>query len=143
MRDRGSPGFGNPYLPDSPLFAIASLSYSPLLAPPRGKPTPPPSDSGVFRFITTIRRLMDEALELAVRASSTMFAAAMGSIRGAGSLKVHKIPWPLAQTLGMNPLGNPAGGRTSQCLQLKSTGCVHLRCRNSLRTIGQMRLPRM
>ena len=124
--------FRSPYLPDSPLFPLASLSHSPLPAPPRGKPTPPPSDPGVFRFITTIRRLIDEALELAVRASSTMFAVAMGSIRRAGSLKVHKIPWPLAQTLGMSPLGHPAGGRTSQCLQLNppaaSTCGVATRC---------------
>jgi hypothetical protein len=110
MRDRGYAGLGDPSPPDSPRFALASLSYPPLPAPPPGKPIPPPIDPGVFRSVTTIRRLIDEASELAVRASSGMSAAALGSIR-AGSPNMHGSPWALAQSLGMNPLGDPGGGR--------------------------------
>ena len=39
-----------------------------------------------------------------------MSAAALGSIRG-GSPNAHSSPWALAQSLGMNPLGDPGGGR--------------------------------
>jgi hypothetical protein len=110
MRDRGYAGLGESSPPDSPRFALASLSYPPLPAPPPGKPIPPPIDPGVFRSVATIRRLIDEASELAVRASSGMSAAALGSIR-AGSPNMHSSPWALAQSLGMNPLGDPGGGR--------------------------------
>jgi len=111
MRDRGYASLGDPSPPESPRFAVASLSYPPLPAPPPGKPIPPPIDPGVFRSVTTIRRLIDEASELAVRASSGMSAAALGSIRGGGNTNAHSSPWALAQSLGMNPLGDSPGGR--------------------------------
>ena len=111
MRDRGYAGLGDPSPPESPRFAVASLSYPPLPAPPPGKPIPPPIDPGVFRSVTTIRRLIDEASELAVRASSGMSAAALGSIRGGSNANAHSSPWALAQSLGMNPLGDSPGGR--------------------------------
>lgn len=108
MRDRGYASLGDSSPPDSPRLTLASLSYPPLPSPPPGKPIPPPIDPGVFRSVTTIRRLIDEASELAVRASSGMSAAALGSIRGGNS---PNSPWALAQSLGMNPLGDPGGGR--------------------------------
>ena len=111
MRDRGYASLGDSSPPDSPRLSLASLSYPPLPAPPPGKPIPPPIDPGVFRSVTTIRRLIDEASELAVRASSGMSAAALGSIRGGAGPNIHTSPWALAQSLGMNPLGDPGGGR--------------------------------
>lgn len=50
--------------------------------PQAGKPNPPPIDPGVFRSVAAIRRFIDEAAELSVRASS---AAEMGSMRGGPS----------------------------------------------------------
>ena len=111
VRNRGYASLGDSSPPDSPRLSFASLSYPPLPAPPPGKPIPPPIDPGVFRSVTTIRRLIDEASELAVRASSGMSAAALGSIRGGGGPNVHTSPWALAQSLGMNPLGDLGGGR--------------------------------
>jgi hypothetical protein len=111
VRDRTYPGFGDLSPPDSPRRNLSSLSYPLLPAPPPGKPIPPPVDPGVFRSVTTIRRLIDEASELAIRASSGMSAAALGSIRGNGSPNLHGSPWALAQSLGMNPLGDSGGGR--------------------------------
>jgi hypothetical protein len=58
--------------------------YPPLLAPHPGKATPPPIDPGVFRCVAGIRRLIDEAADLAVRASSGLSAAALGAMRGGG-----------------------------------------------------------
>lgn len=40
-----------------------------------------------------------------------MSAAALGSIRGGGGANLHSSPWALAQSLGMNPLGDSGGGR--------------------------------
>ncbi|KAI0290534.1 hypothetical protein B0F90DRAFT_1785233 [Multifurca ochricompacta] len=111
MRDRGYPSLGDPSPPDSPRRTFSPISYPPLPAPPPGKPIPPPIDPGVFRSVTTIRRLIDEASELAVRASSGMSAAALGSIRGSSSPNLHSSPWALAQSLGMSPLGDSGGGR--------------------------------
>ncbi|KAH9958962.1 hypothetical protein BC827DRAFT_1135422 [Russula dissimulans] len=111
LRDRGYASLGDYSPPDSPRLTLSSLSYPPLPAPPPGKPIPPPIDPGVFRSVSTIRRLIDEASELAVRASSGMSAAALGSIRGGTSSNIHNSPWALAQSLGMNPLGDTGGGR--------------------------------
>lgn len=49
-----------------------------------GKPTPPPIDPNVFNGVAAIRRLVDEAAELSVRASSGLSAAALGNIHGIG-----------------------------------------------------------
>lgn len=111
MRDRGYAGLGDYSPPDSPRQALASISCPPLPSPPPGKPIPPPIDPGVFRSVATIRRLIDEASELAVRASSGMSAAALGSMRNGASPNLHSSPWALAQSLGMNPLGETGGGR--------------------------------
>ncbi|KAH9020426.1 hypothetical protein EDB84DRAFT_1622362 [Lactarius hengduanensis] len=111
MRDRAYAGLGDNSPPDSPRQTLASISCPPLLAPPPGKPIPPPIDPGVFRSVATIRRLIDEASELAVRASSGMSAAALGSVRSGASPNLHSSPWALAQSLGMNPLGDTGGGR--------------------------------
>ncbi|KAK0478597.1 hypothetical protein EDD18DRAFT_873137 [Armillaria luteobubalina] len=91
--------------PDSP----RSLPLPPPIPPPKpGKATPPPIDPGVFRSVTSIRRLIDEAAELSVRASSGLSAAELGSMRG-GSIGLGGSPWAAAQTLGINPLGNAGG----------------------------------
>lgn len=71
--------------------------YPPLLAPHPGKASPPPIDPGVFRCVAGIRRLIDEAADLAVRASSGLSAAALGAMRGGGGG-------------GSGPMGGPLFG---------------------------------
>ena len=110
IRDRG---FNSP--PDNTFFdtshsPFASISSSPLPAPPPGKAMPPPIDPGAFRSVTTIRRLIDEAAELSVRASSGLSAVALGSMRSGGPSSMNGSPWAIAQSLGINPLGD-GGGR--------------------------------
>ncbi|KAF8346816.1 hypothetical protein F5887DRAFT_1177019 [Amanita rubescens] len=103
-RDRG-------YLP---AINPNKYNYTSLPAPPSlpisadDKPTPPPIDPGVFRSVTSIRRLIDEAAELCVRASSGLSTAELGFMRGASS--GLNMPWA-AQSLGINPLGNNGNGR--------------------------------
>ena len=46
-----------------------------------------------------------------MRASSGMSAAALGSMRSGASPNLNSSPWALAQSLGMNPLGDTGGGR--------------------------------
>lgn len=75
---------------------------------PNSKPTPPPIDPGVFRSVTNIRRLIDEASDLAVRAASGLSATALGALRSPGG---GNNPWSTAQALGMNPMGDQHGGR--------------------------------
>ncbi|PCH34333.1 hypothetical protein WOLCODRAFT_135649 [Wolfiporia cocos MD-104 SS10] len=96
--------------PDSPHGTIATLPPLPPFPPPRpGKAMPPPIDPGVFRSVTSIRRLIDEASELSVRATSGLSAAALGSLR---SGKGGNNPWATAQSLGLNPLGESGVGRS-------------------------------
>ncbi|KAI0045661.1 hypothetical protein FA95DRAFT_1607515 [Auriscalpium vulgare] len=113
VRDRGFAALGDHSPPDSPHSTFATPSYPPLPSPQPGRPTPPPIDPGVFRSVTTIRRLIDEAAELSVRASSGLSAAALGSMRGGGGggAGANNSPWALAQSLGINPLGEAGGGR--------------------------------
>ncbi|KZT73437.1 hypothetical protein DAEQUDRAFT_703895 [Daedalea quercina L-15889] len=107
-RARGFASLGDHSPPDSPESAFTSLPPPPPFPPPKpGKATPPPIDPGVFRSVTNIRRLIDEASELSVRASSGLSAAALGSLR-AGA---NSSPWATAQSLGINPLGDSGGGR--------------------------------
>ncbi|KAG2099876.1 uncharacterized protein F5147DRAFT_640466 [Suillus discolor] len=87
-----------PYIPTSQSVAF------PL--PPPGKATPPPIDPGVFRNVAAIRRLIDEASELSVRASSGLSAVASGSIR-----TPLNNPWAGAQGLGFDGSNNIGGGR--------------------------------
>ena len=111
QRDRGFASLADYSPPDSPRNTFAALPPPPPFpSPPPGKATPPPIDPGVFRSVTHIRRLIDEAAELSVRASSGLSAAALGSMRGAGGM--NGSAWATAQSLGlgMNPLGD-GGGR--------------------------------
>nr|VWP01432.1 CifA [Ganoderma boninense] len=80
QRDRGFASLADYSPPDSPRNSFAALPPpAPFPSPPPGKATPPPIDPGVFRSVTHIRRLIDEAAELSVRASSGLSAAALGS----------------------------------------------------------------
>ena len=90
----------------NPLPSSYPTASNPPLLPIPGKPTPPPIDPGVFRNVTTIRRLIDEAAELSVRASSGLSSAALGSMRGGSN-----GAWPTAQSLGLDGSGNMGGGR--------------------------------
>ncbi|KAF8640871.1 hypothetical protein AX17_000519 [Amanita inopinata Kibby_2008] len=110
-RDRGFFSLGENHSPiDSPRFSYSSLPMPPSLPLPKhGKPTPPPIDPGVFHSVTSIRRLIDEAAELSVRASSGLSAAELGSMRSGSGL--GNSPWATAQSLGLNALGNTGGGR--------------------------------
>lgn len=110
-RDRGFQSIGDHSPPDSPRGTFSSLPTPPPFPTPKtGKATPPPIDPGVFRSVTSIRRLIDEAAELSVRASSGLSAVALGSIRGGGALNMNSSPWATAQSLGLNPMGETAGG---------------------------------
>ncbi|EAU92430.1 hypothetical protein CC1G_00649 [Coprinopsis cinerea okayama7 len=82
--------------------ALPPIPPPPLPTPKPGKATPPPIDPGVFRSVTTIRDLIDEAAELSVRASSGLSAAELSSMRNSS---VNGSAWAAAQSLGLNPLG--------------------------------------
>ncbi|KZO96459.1 hypothetical protein CALVIDRAFT_563940 [Calocera viscosa TUFC12733] len=84
--------------------STSALDY-PLSPFTSGKPTPPPIDPGVFRSVTQIRRLIDEASDLAVRAASGLSAASLASMPS----HANQSAWNAAQTLGLNPLGNEGG----------------------------------
>lgn len=110
-RDRGFQSLSDYSPPDSPYGTFAMLPPPPPFpAPKAGKVTPPPIDPGVFRCVTSIRRLIDEAAELSVRASSGLSAAALGSMRNGNSLGMNSSPWATAQSLGINPMGDNVGG---------------------------------
>ena len=110
-RDRGFQSLGDHSPPDSPHGTFGTLPAPPPFPTPKaGKVTPPPIDPGVFRCVTSIRRLIDEAAELSVRASSGLSAAALGSMRNGGSLSMNSSPWATAQSLGLSPMGDNAGG---------------------------------
>lgn len=92
--------------PESPHNMISSTIAT---SPTSGKPAPPPIDPGVLRSVTAIRRLIDEATELSVRASSGLSTVELGSIRNASSYN-NGSSWATAQSLGLNPLGTTNGG---------------------------------
>ena len=105
LRDRPHNGLNENSPPDSPRTAIATLPLPPPFPPAKpGKATPPPIDPGVFRSVKLIRKLIDDAAELSVRASSGLSAAELGSMRGGGSFGGG--PWANAQSLGLNSMGN-------------------------------------
>lgn len=107
-RLQGFASLGDHSPPDSPRSTFAQLPPPPPLPSPKpGKATPPPIDPGVFRSVTQIRRLIDEASELSVRASSGLSAAALGSISRNASL--NQSSWSLAHSLGL--AGVPDHGR--------------------------------
>ncbi|KAL4067225.1 hypothetical protein V8B97DRAFT_1873802 [Scleroderma yunnanense] len=110
--DRGFCSLTDYNPPDSPGRTVTSPqaqntipSVFPLPIP--GKPTPPPIDPGVFRNVTTIRRLIDEAAELSVRASSGLSAASLNSMRNGGA----NGSWAAAHALGLDGAGNAGSGR--------------------------------
>jgi hypothetical protein len=106
-RDRGYLSLGDKSSIDSNKYNYTTLPTPPSLpVSADDKPTPPPIDPGVFRSVTSIRRLIDEAAELCVRASSGLSTAELGFMRGASS--GLNMPWT-AQSLGINPLGNSNG----------------------------------
>ena len=108
QRDRGFSSLSDYSPPDSPRNTFTALPPPPPFPPPRpGKASPPPIDPGVFRSVTHIRRLIDEAAELSVRASSGMSAAALGSVRGGPGMGGNA--WSTAQSLGLGSL--EGGGR--------------------------------
>ncbi|KNZ82244.1 hypothetical protein J132_04205 [Termitomyces sp. J132] len=72
------------------------------------KAIPPPIDPGVFRSVNSIRRLIDEAAELSVRASSGLTSAELGTSRSTSGL--NNNPWASTTTLGINPLGTGGNG---------------------------------
>lgn len=110
-RDRGFASLSDHTPPDSPRTTFSSFSQNanttPFPSPAPGEASPPPVDPGVFRSVASIRRLIDEASELSVRASSGLSAVALGSLRkGSGGL--GNSPW--GSTQGFNP-ENGHGGR--------------------------------
>ncbi|TDL20945.1 hypothetical protein BD410DRAFT_790297, partial [Rickenella mellea] len=111
-RERGFPSRvdNNISPPDSPRTPHSSFLPPPLFPSPEpGKAHPPPVDPGVFRSVTSIRKLIDEASELSVRAASGLSAAALGSIRSPNTGGMNS-PWATAQAFGLNPLGDQGGG---------------------------------
>lgn len=112
--DRGFRSLSDYTPPDSPggtfpsLPSVHTLHPSPPTFPVSipGRPTPPPIDPGVFRNVAAIRRLIDEAAELSVRASSGLSAAALGSMRNGGG----SASWA-THALGLDGTGNVGGGR--------------------------------
>ena len=66
-------------LPPTNLRAAITLSQSSQAAY-GSKAAPPPIDPGVFRSVLTIRRLVEEATDLAVRAASGLSSAALNSM---------------------------------------------------------------
>ncbi|KAF5346123.1 hypothetical protein D9758_009976 [Tetrapyrgos nigripes] len=130
LRDQG---LRNLNIPDSsglftnpnayPTFDSHTLTLPPpppnsIPTPKAGKAPPPPIDPGVFRSVTSIRRLIDEAAELSVRASSGLSAAELGSMRGSSTGGSSYggyggSAWAAAQTLGFNPNTLSPGGRNA------------------------------
>jgi hypothetical protein len=96
---------------------VQSLPPPPLLNP--SVPLPPPIDPGVFRSVASIRRLIDEASDLAVRAANGLSAAMVNSLRSPTTAS----PWGTAQSLGLNPLGEPP----SRNVHMSSTRTHRLR----------------
>lgn len=85
---------------------------------------PPPIDPGVMSSILQIRRFVDEATDLAVRASSGLSAVELGSVRNTASY--NGTTWAAAQSLGLNPPGPNVGGGRNPGL---SANRIHrLRC---------------
>jgi hypothetical protein len=80
-------------------------------------PTPPPIDPGVFRSIINIRRLVDEASDLAIRASSGLTAFNLSAL-SAQSLNAIEPP------KGEN--GRPASMNATRTHRLRVLACQRL-----------------
>ncbi|KAJ4471768.1 hypothetical protein C8J55DRAFT_152706 [Lentinula edodes] len=122
LRDRGfeslrseldSPGGGR--FTDHEHYMLTAATQLPPPSLPLLKPgtaPPPPIDPGVLKNVTSIRRLIDEAAELSVRASSGLSAAELSSPSVFGGMSGYALngsTWAAAQTLGINPLGGNGG----------------------------------
>src|SRR5688572_14181067 len=69
IRDKGFNSIASNSPPDSPRNMFTAVPLPPPFPPPiPGQATPPPIDPGVFRSVRQIRKLIDEAAELSVRA---------------------------------------------------------------------------
>ncbi|THU96896.1 hypothetical protein K435DRAFT_965768 [Dendrothele bispora CBS 962.96] len=130
LRDRGLQSlnvsdtngiFTNPNAYTTLDLTFPSPAPNSIPTPKTGTAPPPPIDPGVFRSVASIRRLIDEAAELSVRATSGLSAAELGSMRGSpngfggggyGGGYGGGSAWTAAQTLGINP-NTLAGGRNS------------------------------
>ncbi len=111
LRDRGSIGFGGPTPPESP---HNTQTHLPPLPPPFPRLMPskssPQINPGVFCSVINIRRFIDEASALSVRASSGLSSAELGSLRSTPAFNSNS--WAAAHSLGVNTLGNAnTGGR--------------------------------
>lgn len=114
--------------PESPHAVIPALA----MPQSSGKPLPPPIDPGVLRSVTNIRRLIDHATDLSVRASSGVSPVELSSMRNNTSYNGTSLA--AAQSLGFNPLGtNNTGGRNTSM----SANRVH-----RLRTLAVQKLAR-
>ncbi|KAG6907474.1 hypothetical protein DXG01_008810 [Tephrocybe rancida] len=124
QRERGYHNLSDYSPPHSPRRSSSSLPSSNYLPPSRpGKATPPPIDPGVFKSVTAIRRLIDDAAELSVRAASGLSTAELGSSRSGSSL--NNSPWATASPFGMNPLGG--GGGTGRSVAMSAMRIHRLR----------------
>ena len=110
--------------PSPPSTTVQSLLPPP---PPLNPsvPLPPPIDPGVFRSVASIRRLIDEASDLAVRAANGLSAAAVNSLRSPNN---SASPWGgTSQShfgFGLNPL---LGELPSRTVYMSSTRMHRLR----------------
>ncbi|KAF9535603.1 hypothetical protein CPB83DRAFT_842039 [Crepidotus variabilis] len=98
--------------PDSPHRLCANLPYMqlPSILQKPFPSAPPAIDRHIFHSLIQIRRLVDEASELSVRASSGMSSVELGSLPSNGG--VYGGMWGAAHALSMNPMGRPnKGGR--------------------------------
>lgn len=127
LRDRSFSSMSSLSPPDSPESMYASMTMPPPFPTPQpGKAAPPPIDPGVFKSVASIRKLIDEASELSVRASSGLSAAALGSMRS-NSLNLSGSPWSAVQSLGINPMGDFGGGGNGRNVMMSATRVHRLR----------------
>jgi hypothetical protein len=117
--------------PPSPTSEVVPRLQTPALLSSFSKPIPPPIDPGVFKAVASIRRLIDEASDLAVRAASGLSTAALASIGNSASYSGAN-PWANSQSLGLNAT-NEQGGKG------RNTGMSAARV-NRLRALAVSRL---
>lgn len=107
-RIRSFPNLDDISPPESPHALISSIA----IPSGTGRPAPPPIDPGVLRSVTNIRKLIDHATDLSVRASSGISSIELSSMRSNPSYNGTSLA--AAQSLGFNPLGtNNNGGRNA------------------------------
>lgn len=111
LRDCGSIGFGAFTAPVSPSTNQTLLPPLPLSFPRfMLSKTSPHIDPGVFGSVINVRRLIDEAAALSVRASSGLSSTEPDTIKSAPTFNSNS--W--AHSFGINPLGNTnTGGRNA------------------------------